>query len=188
MKITNKKYSKINNNNNNNIIYLNNKNIFDIVDQRINAGNAGSTVIVPHVCNNANAYGAGFALDISRHYPTAKANFHLLGNQAKLGHSQFVLVKENRQYGHQIIVVNMIAQNGIKNINNPRPLNYAALVGCMSQIKVYASKFIKDTSTSNNIEIHAPKFGSGLAGGDWQFISDLINDIWTNIPTYIYSK
>jgi hypothetical protein len=43
-------------------------------------------------------------------------------------------------------------------------------------------------STESRVEIHAPKFGSGLAGGNWLFISDLIDDIWGNINTFIYIK
>jgi len=27
-------------------------------------------------------------------------------------------------------------------------------------------------------QIHAPLFGSGLAGGNWDFIEELINEIW----------
>jgi hypothetical protein len=47
--------------------------------------------------------------------------------------------------------------------------------------------------SKNNIEdikyeIHAPKFGSGLAGGNWNFIENLIEDIWIDIPVYIYVK
>lgn len=171
---------------NQNIHYLND-NIFEVIKNRINSNNSGVTVIVPHVCNNVNAYGAGFALDISNKYPTAKANFHLLGNQAKLGHVQFVVVEENQPYKHKIIIANMIAQNGLKNTSNHRPLNYAALVDCMSKIKLYVSQLLK-TDDNNSIEIHAPKFGSGLAGGNWSFIEQLIEDIWTKIPVYIYQS
>jgi hypothetical protein len=40
---------------------------------------------------------------------------------------------------------------------------------------------------NENIEIHAPKFGSGLAGGNWNFISDLIEDIWGKYNVFIYN-
>jgi hypothetical protein len=55
---------------------------------------------------------------------------------------------------------------------------------------VHISQFINqntDFSTnSSSVEIHAPKFGSGLAGGNWNFISDLIEDIWSKHTVYIY--
>lgn len=173
-------------NNNSNIVYAKG-NIFDIVNQRINDSIRGSSVIIPHVCNNVNAYGAGFALDIANNFPSAKINFHLLANEAKLGKSQFIVVKENNKTKHKIIIANMISQNGLINSKNTRPLNYSALVTCMNNTKIYAKNLLKDDMV-DQIEIHAPKFGSGLAGGDWRFISDLITDIWNDIPVFIYSK
>ena len=43
---------------------------------------------------------------------------------------------------------------------------------------------------SENIEIHCPKFGSGLAGGNWNFISDLIDDVWGryNVTVHILDR
>jgi hypothetical protein len=38
----------------------------------------------------------------------------------------------------------------------------------------------------NKVQIHAPKFGSGLAGGNWAFIQELIKDIWNNYSVFIY--
>ena len=37
------------------------------------------------------------------------------------------------------------------------------------------------------VEINSPKFGSGLAGGNWYFINDLIEDIWGDFNVYIYN-
>jgi len=50
--------------------------------------------------------------------------------------------------------------------------------------KFMREKFDKDQS----VQIHAPKFGCGLAGGNWNFVSELIRDIWSNIPVFIYEK
>lgn len=171
---------------NENLFIVQNQDIFASIKDRINAENLGSTVIVPHVCNNVNGFGAGFAGDTAHHYPIVKDNFHLLGTKAKLGHCQFVTAESNITYKHSIIFANMIAQNGIISKNNIRPLNYAALAYCMTAVKAYVSDFIKTNDT--NIEIHAPKFGSGLAGGNWIFIQELITDIWSNCPVFIYNK
>jgi hypothetical protein len=162
-----------------------NANIFDIISNRIKSEQNGASVIIPHVCNNANAFGAGFAGQVAQTYPEVKANFHLLGSQAKLGHVQFINVKSDKKYGHSIIFANMIAQNKLINENNKRPLNYAALVYCMNQVRSY-SKNLQSVSDTNPIEIHCPKFGSGLAGGNWNFISDLITDIWYDLPVFVY--
>jgi hypothetical protein len=163
-----------------------NKQLFDIIEDRISCPQHGSTVIVPHVCNNINAFGAGFAGQTAVSYPVVKANFHMLGQSAKLGYVQFVKAKSDPQHKHSIIFANMIAQNKIIGPDNPRPLNYGALALAMHNIKTYIRSAEKDTE-SNRIEIHAPKFGSGLAGGNWNFIAELINDIWSDIPVFIYT-
>lgn len=167
-------------------ISIRNIDIFSAIDDRISAGYNGSTVIVPHVCNNVNAFGAGFAGQLATKFPDVKANFHMLGNKSKLGHTQFIVSKTDKNYKHSIVFANMIAQNGLISPKNTRPLNYYALSVCMNDIKNYVKNF--KINNDNNIEIHAPKFGSGLAGGNWNFISDLIEDIWSDFNVYIYIK
>lgn len=160
--------------------HLLNNNLFDITSKII-ASNDEICIIVPHVCNNVNAFGSGFAEMVSRVYPSVKANFHVNGPQ-KLGHTQFITadVKKN----NKIIIANMIAQNGLLNPKNKRPLHYPSLVKCMYDVGSYAKKIA--TETDLKVQIHAPKFGSGLAGGNWLFISDLIDDIWNNQEVFVY--
>ena len=169
---------------------LSNQNIFKSISERTRDNNFGATVIVPHVCNNIDLFGAGFAAQVAEYYPEIKANYHMLGKnflKNNLGHSQIIKVSESTKYKHKLYFVNMIAQNGVKSANNIRPLNYAALVKSMVQV----SSFIRSNTgflyKNENVEIHAPKFGSGLAGGNWNFISDLIEDIWGNYNVFIYN-
>lgn len=161
--------------------------LFDHVNKIPRLGNNGSSIIVPHVCNNINLFGAGFANEVSKHYPSVKENYHLLGSnflKNNLGYVQFVEVYKDQTYNHRLVFANMIAQNGTISKNNTRPLNYFALVNSMVLVSKYIDqKFGKD----NAVQIHAPKFGSGLAGGNWQFIENLIQDIWSNIPVYVYT-
>lgn len=172
---------------NNNINYIKNKDLFSIAEDRIKSGYTGATVIVPHVCNNINLFGAGFAAYVASTFPNVKENFHMLGNKSKLGKTQFVVCDNNNEYKHNLVVANMIAQNGTISKSNPRPLNYAALVYCMSEVNSYI-KELKNINESAKVEIHTPKFGSGLAGGDWAFIEQLINDIWLEHSLFVYIK
>ena len=84
-------------------------------------------------------------------------------------------------------IVNMIAQNGTRNNNNPRPLNYLALAKCMVGLSQSIQNNSEFADKEEKVEIHAPKFGSGLAGGNWNFISDLIEDIWAKHIVYVYN-
>lgn len=160
-------------------------NIFDSALSRINSQNNGATVVIPHVCNNINVFGAGFAAAVSNRYPIVKENFYLLGNKAKLGYVQYVNVEKNKQYGYDIVFANMIAQNNIISQNNYRPLNYEFLVKCMIDVRHYVSNYVKDNDIK--VEIHCPKFGSGLAGGNWNFIENLVQDIWGGFSVFVYS-
>jgi hypothetical protein len=170
-------------NNKNRILYIR-QNIFESIENRLISDNKSFTLIVPHVCNNINVFGAGFAYHVSQHYPTVKENFHLLGKKASLGYTQFLQVKSNKKTNGKIIFANMIAQHGTISKINPRPINYASLIKCMMDIKIFIESLeYKDDTTT---EIHAPKFGSRLAGGNWSFIENLIEDVWPNIDTYIY--
>lgn len=169
-----------------NIIWVKNKNIFDCIQSRVSVKDNSSTVLVPHVCNNVNAFGAGFAAQVADKFPTVKMNFHLLGNTAKLGQVQYVSVDKNSVHKNEIIFANMIAQNKLISRSNPRPLNYGALVYAMNDIRSYIHRLKQSNSDIDKVEIHAPKFGAGLAGGNWSFIVDLIHDIWSGLPVYIY--
>lgn len=152
--------------------------IFLSLSKLLDSNIHSTTIIVPHVCNNIDVFGGGFTAGIVQHYPIVRDNYHMLGPsflQKNLGYTQFILARENKKNNNQIIFANMIAQNGTISPRNKRPLNYLAL--CRSMLSV--SKYIKETiNRDQSVQIHAPKFGSGLAGGNWNFISDLISDMW----------
>lgn len=171
-----------------NLVSVSKKNIFEMARLNIHAKEIGTSVIIPHVCNNIDLFGGGFAHSVSQEYPEVKDNYHLLGKKFlndHPGYVQFVTVGYEPKYSRSLVVANMIAQNGIKKPNNPRPLNYAYLVKSMVEVKKFIlTKFNKD----NPVEIHCPKFGSGLAGGNWKLISYLIEDIWSNIKVVVYEK
>lgn len=160
--------------------------IIDISKERILTKHNGGNVVIPHVCNNIGLFGAGFASYVASNFPDVKANFEMLGTKNKLGHVQYVKVLSNKSYKREMFFANMIAQNKVISPKNPRPLNYEALVKCMSDVRSFCLELSKHTE--NQTEIHCPKFGSGLAGGNWDLISELIKDIWSNIPVFVYIK
>lgn len=159
--------------------------LLDFSISRIYSKNDGCSVIIPHVCNNINLFGAGFAGYLASRYPIVKENFHMLGNKAKLGHVQYIQIEKDKTYGHELIVANMIAQNKTICQNNRRPLNYEYLVKCMIGVRDFINSYKDKYQTK--VEIHCPKFGSGLAGGNWLFINELIKDIWKSIPIIVYN-
>ncbi|NDC71889.1 MAG: hypothetical protein EBZ62_00340 [Sphingobacteriia bacterium] len=162
-------------------------NLFDYIVDPIYLKNNGSSIIVPHVCNNANLFGAGFAAAVAKNYPSVKENYHLLGSKFlknNLGHTQFISVLHDKTYNHQLIFANMISQNNIISHSNRRPLNYLALCRSMASI----AQYIKSNFQDQRAQIHCPKFGCGLAGGNWNFIEELIKDIWGDLTVFIYDN
>lgn len=71
----------------------------------------------------------------------------------------------------KINVINMCAQDNISAPHHGCRLSYTHLMECMLQVKLMVP-------TTPNIWIYAPKFGSGIAGGNWDVIDKLIHEIW----------
>ena len=168
--------------------FINKQNIFDSIKKRISMREKGCSIIVPHICSNNNIFTGSFAGYIAEYYPIVKENYHMSIGSQKLGNTQFVETYTEPLYRHKIIFANMIAQNGLRSVKNPRPINYAALVYSMSMVKNYIKNF-KNNNENTSVELHCPKFGCGSSGGDWNLISKLIEDIWLDINNvYIYVK
>lgn len=139
-------------------------------------------IVIPHVCNNKGIFGGGFTSGIVKHYPIVQENYQLLGKKCVLGYTQFVVAKHDKTTDKKIIFANMIAQNGTISKNNPKPINYYALCLCMKSV----SDYINNSTDPSETQIHAPQFGSGLAGGNWHLISELIDNVWHSFSTFIY--
>ena len=71
-----------------------------------------------------------------------------------LGEIQCVKINDN------LSVVNMIAQRGVSWMNESPPIRYDALEKCLNQIEIK--------------EVHMPRIGCGLAGGNWNEIEKII--------------
>jgi len=135
---------------------------------------AGSKVI-PHLCNDIGAWGAGFVLAVSKKWPAAEAEYKRVyqsqGNKLTLGTVQFVQVQSAP--GDSIWIANMIAQRNIRKLKGTLdecpPIRYPALFDCLDEVGKFAAL--------NNATIHAPRFGAGLAGGRWEIIESMIQTL-----------
>lgn len=135
-------------------------------------------ILIPHVCNNYGGWGAGFVIPLSKHYPKAEESYRAWSKQLSfaraMGRVQYVGIE-----GTQVDVANMVAQHGSGyryRYGSSRPLDYAALAKCMDDVGIFAMSHYHGKPS-----IHCPMFGSGLAGGNWDFIRELIDDCWVAI-------
>lgn len=137
--------------------------------------------IICHVCNDIGKWGAGFVMALSKKwYQPEMAYRKLFRTQAinehlELGQTKLIQVKP------QIYVANMIAQYGLDFIDGRPPIRYEALQQCLHDVAVAAT--LLDAS------VHMPKIGSGIAGGDWNVIEQIV--LYTlelkGIPVFVYT-
>lgn len=128
-----------------------------------------------HCCNDIGLWGAGFVMAISRRWPQPEDRYnewYIKGGGADLplGWVQPVKVLEN------LWVVNMIGQQGvgIRGKKEP-PIRYDAVRTCLTKVAKIALD-PKYRGPFKACSIHAPRFGAGLAGGDWNVIEQSIKE------------
>lgn len=123
-----------------------------------------------HISNSVGKWGAGFTYSLSKRWKEPEAfyrNWHQFGEVSngtpfELGEIQIVPLKTRQD----LLVVNMIAQRGVRSRFNPVPLDSAALRQCLEKVA--------DAAIRAQAEIHMPMIGSGLAGGSWAEIEEII--------------
>jgi len=135
--------------------------------------NKNEVVIIPHCCNDLGIMGKGVALALKEKWPLVEDVYKM--QSLTLGFVSFAHVQEMNNED-QIVVVNMIGQHGTVHQDNPKPVKYWALSEAMLRVRF----FCEDNYGQNDAKpvIHCPKFGSDLAKGNWDFILELIREIW----------
>jgi len=139
--------------------------------------------IIPHVCNDIGAWGTGFVLALSRMWPGpeasykewARAGIDMIAGAFKLGNVQLVEVEPN------LFIANIIGQRVTGYSDGMPPVRYDAIRSGL--------KHIRDTFRGSDFSIHAPKFGSALAGGDWNIIESIIEEelCEKGVPVTVYN-
>ena len=148
-----------------------------------NAGEVG--IVIPHVVNDIRRWGSGFVNAITARFGETPRNEYMRWGESNdsdpnssgitdtvsrafiLGAVQYVKVDND------ITIANMLAQHKTRDTNDlPRPpIRYGALAEAMQGVRRHCW---------GGKEIHCPKFGSDLAGGDWEVIEQMIQEIWVD--------
>jgi len=145
--------------------------------------------LIPHCCNNLGVMGAGVALALRNKW-TGVYEAYLRGSK-ELGYISYwikftdeIEVPKRRPI---VAVYNMIGQDGTVSKDNSKPVKYWALVDAMRKVRDKIDS-LSLAYPECKFVIHAPKFGSDLAMGNWDFILELIKEIWIDagIDVVIY--
>jgi O-acetyl-ADP-ribose deacetylase (regulator of RNase III) len=122
--------------------------------------------ILMHCCNDKGVYNAGVAKAIRRKWNGAYRSYYIYVAKNRsgdiLGTVDFWKNPEKEMY-----VANCIGQRSYGRISR-KYVNYKALRKCFQQIRKF--------NENKNYDIICPKLGSGLAGGDWNIISKIVEE------------
>lgn len=136
--------------------------------------------IIAHICNNRGAWGAGFVLALSNRWSGPEGLYRKRYKERGLALGEVQLI----QVESDIFVANMIAQElGYTQDKNGRfipPIRYEALKECLI--------FVSMVADAMGASVVAPRFGAGLAGGDWNEVENVINIAFhgIDVPIYIF--
>lgn len=134
-------------------------------------------IVIPHCCNNLRTMNAGVALSLKNKWISVFDIYKKSNNE--LGTVSYAQVEKD------IVVANMIGQDNLISKNNPKPIKYYALMQAMIDVK---DKCLHHIKQGKRVTIHAPEFGGLRAGGNFDFIEEIIKEIWVDngIDVVIY--
>ena len=127
----------------------------------------GGRYVIIHLCNDIGAWGKGFVVPLAKRYPEAEAEYRAWYRRKTdppfaLGQVQFVEVAT------QVWVANMVGQHGIGRRGPTPPIWYDALRECLGRVRAFAQE--------HKADIQMPRIGCGLAGGDWEIVSKIVEE------------
>lgn len=140
--------------------------------------------VITHVVNNQGGWGAGFVVALSRRWSRPEREYRAWFQkhgpekfEKLLGALQLVPVEPD------VWVANIVGQHGLRSNKSGPPIRYRALAQGFDHIAAFAEKH-----PDRNLSVHAPRLGSGLAGGSWDEIEPLLEKhlVQQGVPVTIY--
>jgi Zn-dependent peptidase ImmA (M78 family)/O-acetyl-ADP-ribose deacetylase (regulator of RNase III) len=122
-------------------------------------------LIVQVVNDKALIWGAGFSRQLRQKWPHAQAEFKnwvlSTKREFKLGSTHIVRVDDSTT------VASVVAQRGYGPADHPR-IRYNALAASLQRVG--------DLARRAGASIHMPRIGSGLAGGSWEVVEEIVEE------------
>lgn len=130
-------------------------------------------VVVAHCCNCFNMMKSGIAPQIAKAFPEAYRIDQLTtqGDKVKLGD-----LTEAWSANNNVLVYNLYGQYGFfGRREGKRDLDYDALEHSLHKmaLSLHSKCRLMDLDP-RELNVFLPKIGAGLAGGDWEIISEII--------------
>jgi len=125
--------------------------------------------IITHGVNCVGGFGSGIAGQIAREFPYVR-EFYLTKHKSegwKLGDIQVVTISPDKLFVNCATQFNFLPRDIVH-------ADYTAIATCMHKLKLL--------STAAELEINLPKIGCGLAGGDWNEVKKIIDNVFEYHP------
>lgn len=120
---------------------------------------------IAHGVNSQDVMGSGVAKVLFKKYPDVKKRYHEYCNVVEIERRLESVCSTQIQKDGKVIF-NMFTQYNY-GYDGKRYVNYAAIVQCLTKIV-----------NQGTVKVLAiPRIGFGLAGGDWEIVKQLINDV-----------
>jgi O-acetyl-ADP-ribose deacetylase (regulator of RNase III) len=135
----------------------------------------GNKILI-HCCNNLGLMGAGIAKTIREKWPNVYEKYREWSRKPDFNLEEVQFVK----VAGDLVVANMIGQEGVGFTNGKPPVRYDAIDSCLKKVAEVALK--------HKASVVGPRICAGLAGGDWNKIEAIIieNLCKKDISVYIY--
>lgn len=132
---------------------------------------------IAHGCNMQGKMNKGFALAIKQKYPNSYNDYmNAYQNGIALGD---IIVSNVSNFFEEKTIIHCLTQFTYSSKPYIMNISYNAIIDCMIKINSYCF--------DNNIyEINMPKIGAGLGGGDWDKISQIIEEYSTNFQPIVW--
>lgn len=130
--------------------------------------------IIGHGVNCKGGFGSGVAGVVAQKYPKARHRYlDKFQNEGwSLGDVQFVKVLGKQEY-----IANCATQFNY-GYTGECNADYPAIRTCMEKVRDYAK--------ANKFTVAIPKIGAGLAGGDWNIIKGILDEVFVDYDCTVY--
>lgn len=134
--------------------------------------------VIAHGVNCAGGFGSGVAGQIAKLYPIVRESYleKYRDRGWKLGDVQFVHYKYQSVWTSKVIANCATQQEFLP--RGQQHADYNAIRSCLKQIKKYA--------ILHKLTVAIPKIGAGLAGGDWNIIEGIVDDVFDDYDVTVY--
>lgn len=132
---------------------------------------------IAHGVNCQNKMGSGVAKALYTKFPSIKKEYHTRFSVYKNNEYHFLLGTNQPVLNGEKVIFNLFTQLNY-GYDGKKYVNYAAISQCFKTLSVIL----------RGKTIAIPKIGCGLAGGDWNFVEQLINDtVGDDLEIWVYT-